>query len=68
MQFAVISIVITHFNARFLYLNPPMPEKAVLTTNVEICYWEIGSIFVLHYFRHGIDVYLSRKNAIEVIL
>ena len=35
---AAVSIVITHFNARYLYLNPPMPEKAVLTTTVSNIY------------------------------
>lgn len=47
---AVISIVITHFNARFLYLNPPMPEKAVLTTNVGNLYigdWGVSLFFII---------------------
>ena len=35
---ATISIVITHFNARYLYLNPPMPQKAVITTTVANIY------------------------------
>lgn len=47
---AVISIVITHFNARFLYLNPPMPEKAVLTTmigNLYIGDWGVSLFFII---------------------
>lgn len=47
---AVISILITHFNARFLYLNPPMPEKAVLTTTVSNVYigsWGVSLFFII---------------------
>lgn len=47
---AVISIVITHFNARFLYLNPPMPEKAVFTTSIGNLYigdWGVSLFFII---------------------
>lgn len=47
---AVISIVLTHFNARYLYLNPPAPEKAVLTTNIGNLYigdWGVSLFFII---------------------
>lgn len=47
---AVISIIITHFNARYLYLSPPMPEKAVLTTTVSNIYigsWGVSLFFII---------------------
>ena len=47
---AAISIVITHFNARYLYLNPPMPEKAVITTTVSNIYiggWGVSLFFII---------------------
>ena len=47
---AAVSIVITHFNARYLYLNPPMPEKAVLTTTVSNIYigdWGVSLFFII---------------------
>lgn len=47
---AVISIVITHFNARYLYLNPPALEKAILTTNVGNLYigdWGVSLFFII---------------------
>ena len=47
---AVISILITHFNARYLYLSPPMPEKAVLTTTVSNIYigsWGVSLFFII---------------------
>lgn len=47
---AVISIVVTHFNARFLYLDPPAPEKAVITTTVGNLYigdWGVSLFFII---------------------
>ena len=47
---ATISIVLTHFNARFLYLNPPAPEKAVITTTVANIYiggWGVSLFFII---------------------
>lgn len=47
---AVISIVITHFNARYLYLTPPAPEKAIITTmisNVYIGNWGVSLFFII---------------------
>ena len=47
---ATISIVITHFNARYLYLNPPMPQKAVITTTVANIYiggWGVSLFFII---------------------
>ena len=47
---AAISIVMTHFNARYLYLNPPMPEKAVITTTVSNIYiggWGVSLFFII---------------------
>lgn len=47
---AVISIVITHFNACFLYLNPPTPEKAVITvmiSNIYLGNWGVSLFFII---------------------
>ena len=47
---AAISIIMTHFNARYLYLNPPMPQKAVLTTmvsNIYIGNWGVSLFFII---------------------
>ena len=47
---AAISIVITHFNARYLYLNPPTPEKAVITTTISNIYigsWGVSLFFII---------------------
>lgn len=47
---AVISILMTHFNARYLYLVPPMPEKAVITTmvsNIYIGNWGVSLFFII---------------------
>ena len=47
---AAISIIMTHFNARYLYLNPPVPEKAVLTTmvsNIYIGNWGVSLFFII---------------------
>lgn len=47
---AVISILLTHFNARYLYLVPPMPEKAVVTTmvsNIYIGNWGVSLFFII---------------------
>lgn len=47
---AAVSIIMTHFNARYLYLNPPMPEKAVLTTmvsNIYIGNWGVSLFFII---------------------
>lgn len=47
---AVISIVTTHFNARYLYLDPPLPEKAVITTTVSNIYlgdWGVALFFII---------------------
>lgn len=47
---AAIAIVITHFNARYLYLDPPAPEKTVLTTNVGNLYigdWGVSLFFII---------------------
>lgn len=46
--FATISILLTHFNAVYLYINPPMPEKAVITTTVANIY--IGNFGVSLFF------------------
>lgn len=45
---ATISIILTHFNAVYLYLSPPMPEKAVITTMVANIY--IGDFGVSLFF------------------
>lgn len=45
---ATISIILTHFNAVYLYLSPPMPEKAVITTVVANIY--IGDFGVSLFF------------------
>ena len=47
---AAISIVITHFNAKFIFLDPPMVEKAVLTTTVGKSYigdWGVSLFFII---------------------
>jgi peptidoglycan/LPS O-acetylase OafA/YrhL len=47
---ATISIVMTHFNARYLYLSPPMPEKAIVTTTVSNIYignWGVSLFFII---------------------
>ncbi len=47
---AVISIVMIHFNTRFLYIDPPAPEKAVLTTsicNVYLGDWGVSLFLIL---------------------
>lgn len=47
---AVVSILMTHFNARYLYLVPPMPEKAVITTmvsNIYIGNWGVSLFFII---------------------
>ena len=47
---AVVSILLTHFNARYLYLVPPMPEKAVITTTVSNIYignWGVSLFFII---------------------
>ena len=47
---AAVSIVITHFNARFLLLNLPTPEKAVITTTVSNIYignWGVSLFFII---------------------
>ena len=47
---AAMAIVITHFNARYLYLNPPAPEKAVFTTfigNLYIGDWGVSLFFII---------------------
>lgn len=47
---AVVSILLTHFNARYLYLSPPMPEKAVITTTVSNIYignWGVSLFFII---------------------
>lgn len=48
---AAISIIMTHFNARYLlYMNPPMPQKAVLTTTVSNIYignWGVSLFFII---------------------
>lgn len=47
---ATISIVMTHFNARYLYLSPPMPEKAIITTsvfNIYIGNWGVSLFFII---------------------
>lgn len=46
--FATVSILLTHFNAIYLYINPPMPEKAVITTTVANIY--IGNFGVSLFF------------------
>lgn len=47
---AAVAIVITHFNARYLYLNPPAPQKAVLTTTIGNLYigdWGVSLFFII---------------------
>lgn len=47
---AAISIILTHFNAKYLYLNPPTPEKAVITTRVSNLYigdWGVSLFFII---------------------
>lgn len=47
---AALAIVITHFNARYLYLNPPAPEKAVFTTSIGNLYigdWGVSLFFII---------------------
>lgn len=47
---AALAIVITHFNARYLYLNPPAPEKAVFITfigNLYIGDWGVSLFFII---------------------
>lgn len=47
---AAVSIVITHFNARFLYLNPPVLDKGVITTTVSNVYigdWGVSLFFII---------------------
>lgn len=47
---AVISIVITHFNARFLYFDSFAPKKTVVTTsicNVYLGDWGVSLFFIL---------------------
>lgn len=47
---AAVSIVLTHFNARYLMLNPPMPEKAVITASVGGIYignWGVSLFFII---------------------
>ena len=46
--FATIVIILTHFNAMYLYLPVPTPEKAVITTKVANIY--IGSFGVTLFF------------------
>ena len=47
---AAISIILTHFNAKYLYLNPPAPEKAVITTRISNLYigdWGVSLFFII---------------------
>lgn len=47
---AALAIVVTHFNARYLYLNPPAPEKAVFTTSIGNLYigdWGVSLFFII---------------------
>lgn len=47
---AAISIIMTHFNARYLYLSPPAPEKAIITTTVSNIYigsWGVSLFFII---------------------
>ncbi len=47
---AAISIIMTHFNARYLYLSPQMPEKAIITTSVSNIYigaWGVSLFFII---------------------
>ncbi len=41
---ATILIVMTHYNAIFLYMNPPRPEKSVITSSISKVY--IGDVGV----------------------
>ncbi len=59
-----ISIIMTHFNARYRYLNPPMPQKAVLTTMVNNIYIRNPGVTVFYYIRCGFDVYVYEENVI----
>ncbi len=66
---AAVSIVLTHFNARYLMLNPPMPEKAVITASVGgDLYRELGRVFVFYHFRRRADVCLWRAVRAEEVL
>lgn len=47
---AAISIVITHFNAVYLYMDPPLPMKAVITSTVSNIYignWGVSLFFII---------------------
>lgn len=47
---AALAIVVTHFNARYLYLDPPAPEKAVFTTSIGNLYigdWGVSLFFII---------------------
>lgn len=47
---AAVSMVITHFNARFLYLDPPQLEKEIITTTVSNVYigdWAVSLFFII---------------------
>lgn len=47
---AAISIIITHYNARFLYLDPPLLDRGVLTTTVSNVYigdWGVSLFFII---------------------
>lgn len=47
---ATIAIVMTHFNARYLFLTPQRPEKAIITTvvsNIYIGSWGVSLFFII---------------------
>ena len=47
---ATLAIVVTHFNARYLFMNPPAPEKTVLTTSIGNLYigdWGVSLFFII---------------------
>ncbi len=47
---ATLAIVVTHFNARYLFMNPPAPEKTMLTTSIGNLYigdWGVSLFFII---------------------
>ncbi|MEG1958059.1 MAG: acyltransferase family protein, partial [Lachnospiraceae bacterium] len=47
---AAVAIILTHFNAVYLFMNNPMPEKSVITVSVSNIYigsWGVSLFFII---------------------
>lgn len=47
---AAVAIILTHFNAAYLFMNNPMPEKSVITVSVSNIYignWGVSLFFII---------------------